>query len=133
MKYIYLFLFTLLVVSCNRHDDDLSPAPQYSSELIQKIKTVQVPNLPTLSRHQIDDIIFNEIRTTNDFRWTAKDIHFLWSASQFTQGVAVGYKPANVPDITPLVGKIDMTSGAWREVHDKLITQILGLEIMLQE
>ncbi|MCU0346200.1 MAG: S8/S53 family peptidase [Saprospiraceae bacterium] len=128
MRKVLYLLFTLAllsVFSCKKTE----PAPQSTEDpaskpvLVEKKNPVAPPlDRPQLSREEIDAAIQQFVRNKNDFRWSWVDIHFIWSAAQFgDNAIAIGYKPAHIADVHPILHEIDLQDPEWKAVHDALI------------
>lgn len=129
-KVFYLLSTSLLltVFSCKKSE----PAPQSADDttnkpvLVEKKNPIAPPlDKPQLTREEIDATILNFARSKNDFRWSWVDIHFIWSAAQFgDNAISIGYKPAHIADVHPIMHEIDLQDPEWKAVHDALIDLI---------
>ncbi len=125
MKFIFgLAALVLLSVSCKKPVESVST--ELSGDLVHKASRVAVPEGEPMSQEDLDAFVLATMERENDFRWEWVNIKTIWSAIQYgDQSVAIGYKPASLGDIAPIIHQIDLKSGAWKEVHDNLINLIL--------
>jgi hypothetical protein len=63
----------------------------------------------------------------HDFHWDWMDLKTLWSVLQYgDHSLAIGYKPTDAGDILPVIHKINVHTGAYKDVHDALKNLILS-------
>ncbi len=111
-------------ISCTKPDPD----SECGHDPILKVKEnpVPIPSGNALSKTNLDDLVVGLLESRNDFRWEWVDLKTLWSAVQYgDKSLAIGYKPANVGDISQNINKINVRSGDYKRVHDALIQLIL--------
>ncbi|MFN8698716.1 MAG: S8 family peptidase [Flavobacteriales bacterium] len=97
-----------------------------SGELVQKANPVSVPEGSPYDQEEVRQFVLNTLEREGTFTWEMADWKMQWSATHYgDQTVAIGYKPADLEDINPVMHKIDLTTGAWKEVHDNLIAFIV--------
>jgi len=117
----------LVLNACQR--DELLPAdgPQ-GPVLLQKAEPAQAPVGDPLDQASLDRSVVGMLEQRNDFRWDWVDLHTLWSALQYNDhSLAIGYRPTGVGNVDDDLHRIDVRSGAWKEVHDALIVRVLEL------
>lgn len=118
-------LFGLLIFTgCSRMEDDAMDI--YSPTLVVKSDVLPVPAGPQLSRQELDNRIVTGYESNRDFHWTDVDLHTLWSAATTVDLIAVGYQPADFKDIGLHIHEIDVTTGAWKNVHDAIIDLVIN-------
>lgn len=123
-----LLSISLSFSSCKKQSGELqSPEDALSGALVQRSEQVAVPDGEPLSKQEVDRIVLSILERNGDFRWEMTDFKVLWSAIQYgDQSVAIGYQPANAGDISQSLYKIDISKGAWKEVHDQIIELVLS-------
>lgn len=129
MKKILLSLTTLFVISitsCQKNDSE-SPEPQGQEEVLRmKQNPVDEPVGTPLSQTAIDKKIKTTLEATHDFNWEDMNLTYLWSAAQYgNHAVAVGYKLADIRDLSPIIHQIRIREGRWKAVHDAIIELVV--------
>lgn len=122
-----LLLFVISVFSCNRQDDNNAlPYDAGNGSVLQlKDNPVPVPSEEAYSRQDLDNKVIRMQSDRHDFHWDWTDVRTIWSASKVTYQVALGYKPANIADIDPIMHQINLKSPQWKNVHDALLDLVL--------
>ena len=117
-----------ILTSCYKNDDSNSNSSNTFHEVL-KPKAIQTP-IPegiAFSQAKTDEIILQTLNERKDFRWEWMDLKTIWSAAQYgNQAVAIGYKPADLKDITSSIHSINLKSKPWKSVHDALLELILS-------
>lgn len=117
----------LAIAGCKREPvspDDGASGP--TDVLQDKTTVVDVPQGEPLSRADLDRVVIGKLEEKNDFHWEWVDLRTLWSATLYNDhSVAIGYKPAELGDVSDILAQVNVRSGKWRAVHDALITLIL--------
>ena len=122
MKKLLTWMGVVLLLSagCTRSDEPGSD--NQSGTLKQKKNTVAVPQGDPLSQRDLDRVVIGTLESRNDFQWEWMDLKTLWSALQYNDhSLAIGYKPADAGDISARLHKVQVRSGAYKQVHDELI------------
>lgn len=123
--YTLLACSLLAILSCNKSELEPQDAdnPLNKPVLVEKKNPVAPPlDQQPLTREAIDAAILDLVHQHNDFRWQWVDIHFIWSAAQFgDHSVAIGYKPAHIADVKPILHEVDLQEPEWKAVHDALL------------
>jgi len=66
------------------------------------------------------------MHTKGEFRFENEELFLTWSALQYgDKSLAIGYKPARLGDIRPIMHDINIRTGEWKAVHDALIEYIV--------
>jgi hypothetical protein len=122
---LYTFLLFLLGLnSCTKRADQITQLP--NGDLVLKSTINAVPTGIPLDKKQLDHVMINTLETHNDFRWDMVDLKTIWSALQYgDHSVAIGYKPAGEGDISSTLSNIRVNTGAYKQVHDALVAQVL--------
>ncbi len=129
MKKIYHLLIVSIVViaACNRMDDN-NPVPQINQDtpvLVQKANPVSVPTEAAYSKSDLDNKVVALQADRHDFHWEWTDMRTIWSAALQCNQVAVGYQPANLTSIEPIIHQINIKDKEWKSVHDALLELVL--------
>ena len=127
---VYILAASALVIlsSCYKNEDINSNSSNILEDVL-KPKAIQTPTPEgnAFSQSKTDDIILQTLSERKDFRWEWMDLKTLWSAAQYgDQSVAIGYKPANVKDVSSVIHSIDIQSKPWKSVHDALLQMIIS-------
>jgi serine protease len=132
MKKITLALaamFIISIVGCQKNENE-NVSPDTSSQepvLKEKQNPVSEPVGEPLSQIVIDKKIKSTLEATHSFGWDNMSIDYLWSAAQYgNHAVAVGYKIADLGDISPVIHLIKIRTGKWKAVHDALIDLVVS-------
>lgn len=121
---VFIAIVIISIVSCQRNEKETAE-PQ-DGILKEKRNPEAVPQGAPLPQSEIDKIINNMMDTKKDFRWEWVDLKTLWSATHYgDQSVALGYKPLGYDDISPMINKINVKQGKWKQVHDAIINLVL--------
>ena len=131
MKFHHYFLAacTLFVLPSCYKSEDISNNTSRVLEDVLKPKAIQTPAPEGLafSQSKTDEIILQTLSDRKDFRWEWMDLKTIWSAAHYgNQTVAIGYKPADLKDITSSIHSINLQSTPWKSVHDALLDLILS-------
>ncbi len=122
-------LATALFILAGCQREPIAPADgsvQSGEVLRQKPVITPAPQGDPLTRDELDRAVIGKLEAQNDFHWEWMDLRTLWSATQYNDhSVSIGYEPADVGDISEVINKIDIHSGAWKQVHDALIDLVL--------
>ncbi|HRH65666.1 MAG TPA: S8 family serine peptidase [Bacteroidia bacterium] len=119
-------LFLVIFAGCNRLDDNqATPTTANESVLVQKQNPVSVPTEAMYNRSELDNRVVALQAERHDFHWEWTDMRTLWSAANQTFEVALGYKPAHIENIDPIIHQINLQSKEWRSVHDALLNLVL--------
>lgn len=124
---VALTLVCIAVFACKRIDDnELQPTGSAKRVLVEKSNPASVPTGDPIPETELGEKIKGIMLEKGDFHWDWVDLHTLWSAVQYTDhSVAVGYKPANVTDVSSIIDKIDLQSAEWKSVHDAIINLVV--------
>lgn len=125
--HIFLLTFIVVVAGCNRLDDNqASPQSELNQDvLVQKSTTVAVPKELAYNRQDLDNKIITLQSERKDFHWEWTDMRTLWSAAILTDQIVLGYKPANIENIDPIIHQLNLQSKEWKSVHDALLDLVL--------
>ncbi|MGI4875062.1 MAG: S8/S53 family peptidase [Janthinobacterium lividum] len=106
---------SLLLAGCSRHADDQQPAPTPSfSEL--------------LTSQQLDQVIWQHLRSEGKFEWTGQSDQAVWSATQLRDSVlSVGYAPADFRRGTALPDS-PAQQPAWQAARAQVLAVVLEEE-----
>lgn len=127
LLFLLIVFIQLFISSCNKHEDTLN-SEKLEFDDVLKTKLLQTPNPEgnAYSHPKTDEIILQTLTERKDFRWEWMDLKTIWSAAQYgDQSVAIGYKPANVKDVSSVIHTIDIQSKPWKTVHDALLDFII--------
>jgi serine protease len=95
--------------------------------LVTKPNPASVPAGSPISKENLDRWVINTLNERQSFEWNMADLPTIWSALQEkNHTLAVGYKPAGMKDVDPIIHQIDLKSGEWKQVHDALIDLIIS-------
>lgn len=122
----FLAMLALLATSCKR--EELVPNdPSASGAVLQpRTDALAVPQGGALPQGDLDRIILQTLQDHDGFTWDLVDLRTRWSAAQYNEHhVAIGYKPANIGDISDVIHTIDIRRPEWKAVHDALIDLVL--------
>lgn len=131
MKQLLLIATSISILgiqSCSRMDDDTIDASHQNSGsvLVKKAQTISIMEPTPYSKQKLDDVVVEAMRSKGDFRFENEGLFLTWSALQYgDQSLAVGYKPAHLGDIRPIIHEINIRTGEWKAVHDALIQFII--------
>ena len=106
-----LTLLALLVTACQ--PEDLQPE--------------QVAADP-LTRGELNALVEAHLQTTDRvFDWNAADDHTVWSALRLSDHeAALGYQPAGFTDLDGQIHTVDVSSGAWLQTRNELVSDLLA-------
>ena len=126
MRTLKLLLSGILLVfiSCNCEKENTNP--ENRNVLVYKNILQPVPDVEAYSPNKIKQTIISELNNNNDFRWSKFDLHFIWSVSQVSKLVAIGYMPHDFQNFDEKIHTIDISSDDWKAVHDSLIAAVLN-------
>ncbi len=118
---------SILFAGCKR--EELSPEnAQQGPLLVEKTNPVSVPAGDPLDQATLDRTVIGLLEQRNDFRWEWVDLHTLWSALQYNDhSLAIGYRPTGATNVDDAMHRVNVRSGAWKDVHDALIQRVLEL------
>jgi hypothetical protein len=125
--YISLSLLVLLQ-ACSRMDDDAGIATSNPAGpvLVKKAQQVKIDETAPYSKQKLDQVVIATMEQKGDFRFENEALLLTWSALQYgDHSLAIGYKPASVSDVRPILHEINLRSTEWKAVHDELIQFIL--------
>ncbi|MCX6293943.1 MAG: hypothetical protein NT127_06585, partial [Sphingobacteriales bacterium] len=113
---IYLCLFFMLIfISCKKNI--LEPTP-LSIELV----------LP----QTIDDLIYKSTINSGGFDWNRADEKIVWCALKHSDNImSIGFKPSGIFFDINKIHEIDVGESAWQNAKNKLLHEILKLEMEL--
>lgn len=115
----------LLLNACSKQED--AGSGQNDPVLKEKTTLVQVPAGAVYDKTKLDHIMISTLEAHNDFQWTMVDLKTVWSALEHSDHtLSIGYKPASEGDISSKIHKINVKSGAYKTVHDALISLIVS-------
>lgn len=127
MKRLLSLLFVIYLVgltSCSKQDDQNSNGAE--GVLKQKPTLLSEPAGNPLEKSKLDQLVISVLESHNDFRWEWMDLKTVWSALQYgDHSLAIGYKPASEGDISQKLHKLNIKTGAYRQVHDALLAKIV--------
>lgn len=119
-----MLFFVISMGACTKQDDHM--CGDESGTLQEKDNPAAVPIGNPLSQSDLDKVVVGTLESRNDFQWEWVDLKTLWSALQYNDhSLAIGYKLANEGDISSKIHKVNVKSGAYKEVHDALLVFIL--------
>lgn len=120
-------LFLLFISACQKNENDAPVSGSGESVLKVKQNPVAEPLGPALSQAAIDKKIKSTLEATHDFSWESMNITYLWSAAQYgNHAVAIGYKPADMDDISTVIHQLKIREGTWKAVHDAIIDLVVS-------
>ncbi|ELR69848.1 protease [Fulvivirga imtechensis AK7] len=109
-------LFILLGFLLIRCSDD----PNEIAEPLKDQKDQLIP------KDQIDDLIINSLKATNEFHWEQVSDQVLWSALMHSDSsLVVGYKPDGEGDINSRMATIDINQKAWVQAKNNVVEEAL--------
>lgn len=128
----YFWMMAAVVIlfsSCTKQLDE-SVSKGEGTELSGELKSVdnpiEVPQGEPFTKAEVDQMVKNIYERHGDFRWEMAEFKLTWSAIQYgEQVVAVGYQPHNAGNISESIHKINIQTGAWKEVHDAIINLVV--------
>lgn len=121
---VIMLFFLISMGACTKQED--LHCDEKSGALQVKPSVAPVPAGTPLSQSDLDKTVIGLLESRNDFHWEWVDLKTLWSALQYNDhSLAIGYKPADEGDISEKIHKVNVKSGAYKEVHDALIELIL--------
>jgi subtilisin family serine protease len=108
-------------------DDAIDAAHQISGPvLVQKVQKESIAETSPYSKQKLDEVVVDAMSSKGDFRFEDEALFLTWSALQYgNKSLAVGYKPAHLKDIRPIIHEINIRTGEWKAVHDALIQFII--------
>ncbi len=127
-SFLFLILITVTILSCNKNQelDNVQQDVELSGKLVQKANQIDLPQGDPFTKEKVDEIVKSTMENKGVFKWEDEDFKTTWSAIQYgDHSVAIGYKPANAGNIDGNIHKLDLTKGAWKEVHDGIINLVL--------
>ena len=105
----------LIFISCKKNI--LEPTP-LSTEVV--------------STQTIDDLIYKSTIDVGGFDWNNADEKIVWSALNHSDNImSIGFKPAGIFFDINKIHEIDVRESAWQNAKNKLLYEILKLEIEL--
>lgn len=114
--------------ACSRMEDDAIDAAHQNSGpvLVQKVQKESIAETSPYSKQKLDEVVVDAMSSKGDFRFEDEALFLTWSALQYgDKSLAVGYKPAHLKDIRPIIHEINIRTGEWKAVHDALIQFII--------
>jgi serine protease len=118
-KILTLFFAIAVLASCSK-----------DANLVSDLET-QTPDPSTpLSRSELNKIVETSLfRENTPFDWNKADAHTVWSGlMQGEQIMSIGYKPANVGDISRKLHEINLKDAAWLGAKNKVLNTVLENE-----
>ncbi len=126
MKKIHVLIgFILALYSCNPDESTVIPKNENGPTLVQKSSPSDVPTGQPYTQQEIDKLMYERVKATNEFSWEDCDLKTLTSAAQLTKLVAIGYSPADFKNVRQELYRINIKSEKWKNVHDALIKMIM--------
>jgi serine protease len=122
-------LFLIGLQSCSRMEEQAIDANTQNQgpALVQKAHPITITEATPYSKQKLDQIVISAMETKGDFRFENEALLLTWSALQYDDNtLAIGYKPANMGDVRPVIHEINLRKGEWKAVHDELIQFILN-------
>jgi subtilisin family serine protease len=105
-------------------DDEITSATTDNAGpvLVQKAQLITIEASEPYSKQRLDQVVVGAMNSKGDFRFENEDLQLTWSALHYgDNSLAIGYKPANVRDVRPILHEINIQKGEWKAVHDALI------------
>lgn len=116
MKFTHFLPLLLLVFALSCSKDYVTPTPSQAE--------LTAPENP-MSREAINELIINDLKAKNDFRWDDANDQVIWSATLLGDSVlTVGYKPADEGDLEHTIHQIDLNDERWTEAKNRVIEAI---------
>jgi len=110
---IGLILLAFVLFRCSDETTDVAPQPEQ-----QEI----------LSKAEIDDIIINSLKNTDEFNWSDASDQVIWSALIHSDSiVTVGYKPAGEGDINSRMSEINVKEPTWKKASDEIVNEAVAI------
>ena len=117
MKNIFILLVCLSWLGACKKQDTLS-RPDKSMNLLMPVDSINA-------------LIMKTMKETGEFDWNKATEKLLWSAiAQSGFLVSVGYKPASLKVIDPLLHKIKLNDAEWVEAKNKVLDLLVANEEM---
>src|SRR5688500_18304842 len=115
MNKIYITVAVLLlttILSCRKTNEEPDGTPQGSGEVLGiKSNPSAAPEGKPLLPSEIDKMISRAMDEQKEFSWQQAELRYIWSAIHYSDHtVAVGYKPLDVDDITPIIHQVNINS-----------------------
>lgn len=111
-----ILLLGLFLTACQKDQLEVSPI------------TIESQNWPTdpLPKSEINQFAERQLRTQNRFDWSMADDFMVYSAAVQTDSVLViGYQPNGFKNLDQRLHEIDIQSGEWKQVRERLIDFIV--------
>lgn len=81
------------------------------------------PNL--IPKQQIDKLIITSLQKTNEFNWNTVSDEIIWSALMHSDSIlTIGYKPADIGDISGRMASVQVNDQRWIEARQKITREI---------
>jgi serine protease len=131
MKKLLYFVTAISLLgmqACSRMEEDTLDGTQQNAGpvLVQKDQKISITEASPFSKQKLDAAVVETMRSKGDFRFENEDLFLTWSALQYgDKSLAIGYKPARLGDIRPVIHDINIKTGEWKAVHDALIQYIV--------
>ena len=125
-KITYLLSFLIIFYSCNPEETNIEPVNTSGEILVQKSVQSEVPNGGLFTQSEIDKIMYNEVKSKNEFTWENTDLKVLVSAAKITKLVAIGYQPVGYKNVRDNLCKINIKTEKWKAVHDAIINLVVS-------
>jgi serine protease len=123
-----LVALCLFLWSCERQLSDSSDTKDGAIDVLvfRDKKIEKIEDLQPIPKPKLDQMILEELKAKDDFRWAWADDLMFWSATKASEPqVAIGYKPVRFGDINETIHKININDREWKQVHDELLDFIV--------
>lgn len=110
---VLFILLGFLLIRCSDDPNEIAePQTNQEDQLIPK--------------DQIDNLILNSLKTSNEFDWEQVSDQVLWSALMHSDSsLVVGYKPDGEGDINSRMATIDIKQKAWVQAKNNVVEEAL--------
>ena len=117
---IMLIAVSFVAIRCTTEVEETPQPQQVQPELMAK--------------SQIDDLIFESLKSNNEFNWSDVSDQVLWSALMHGDSVlTIGYQPAGEADVNSRMSEVNVNDKAWKDSRESLITETTSRMKMLHE
>lgn len=114
-RLLLVVLTSFLFIRCSEDPNEVT-APEVNQEH------------QLIAKDQIDDLILNSLKTTNEFQWEQVSDEVLWSACMHSDStVTVGYKPEGEGDINSRISVININEKAWVQARQSIVEEALEI------
>ncbi|MFK7972004.1 MAG: S8 family serine peptidase, partial [Bacteroidia bacterium] len=121
-------LLALFAASCQKDDlsNEISSEANFDA-LFQDIKPLQ--NTDLIPQSEIDKTIIETLVNEGEYKWVNSTDEHLWSAVNYGDSIAsIGYKPANMGDISDIMHTIDVSHVDWMRARHTIIELLVEEE-----